>query len=274
MNQQSEMLAGLVISEATGQIHVIDPNLPELAVDLTASSIHRQNALYYLEEMHTARHFITRDDFDLAKSGSTHAPQSVRERRQQEMKRYRDLAEVEFIESTGNLAVVAAGHWDEKQLRLENKKEFNGKFMRKYGQASRYNSRKDEIARLRDDIEYMQTSSDLRQLIEVSLENKAENQKNGTDGSHAYLDDPTKLRVISGDPRTEYLPTQNREKTTVLTFLDYLDNPDYPLSVRDQLLEVFGKLRKLTEENSEIDPFRGPLSITFELIDYFKNAPG
>ena len=48
-----------------------------------------------------------------------------------------------------------------------------------------------------------------------------------------------KLQVILDDERAGFIPTTNLEKSLVLTYLSYLDNPDeFPLGPMNQLLEV------------------------------------
>lgn len=47
-----------------------------------------------------------------------------------------------------------------------------------------------------------------------------------------------KLILIAEDPRAGFIPTTNHEKNLVTTYLDYLDNPEFPLGPQNQLIEV------------------------------------
>src|SRR5690606_25709107 len=84
------------------------------------------------------------------------------------------------------------------------------------------------------------------------------NRKNGL-RPHApeAMDSTTeRLAAIKGDPRAGFYPKTNSEKVLVLSWLDYLDNPEKPLGIVNQLREVFVrsqgfKPRKTTAPESD-----------------------
>jgi hypothetical protein len=85
------------------------------------------------------------------------------------------------------------------------------------------------------------------------------------------------------------MPTTNREKNTVMTYLDYLDNPEYPLGITNQFFEVFIHQQRLDKPKHNDTPekraekrarnrdglhmaTRALESITYELGNYLHNA--
>ena len=83
-----------------------------------------------------------------------------------------------------------------------------------------------------------------------------------------------RLMSIKDDPRAGGLPTTRQETNMTISFLDYLDNPDYPFRVSNQFLEVFNRSQSLRRRarNEGLSSSRGPTSITHEIGDYLTNA--
>jgi hypothetical protein len=83
-----------------------------------------------------------------------------------------------------------------------------------------------------------------------------------------------RLQAIKEDPRAGYYPGSNLEKNLVIQFLDYLDNPDYPLQINSQFLEVFNnaQTQRRKPQNRDLDSTRGPVSIVYELGDFLRDA--
>lgn len=108
-----------------------------------------------------------------------------------------------------------------------------------------------------------------------SVANRAENKRphapETATADTEKLDTRARMRAILEDPRAGYFPASNREKTTVMAYLDYLDNPDYPLGITNQLLEVVVRQQKLPNGRAA-DGIRAMESIVWELGDYLADA--
>lgn len=82
-----------------------------------------------------------------------------------------------------------------------------------------------------------------------------------------------RLVAIREDPRAGFLPTTNREKNQVLTYLDYLDNPEYPFGAANQIFEVFIHQQRLKNDANGLDLAReASVSIPYEIGDYYQDA--
>lgn len=88
------------------------------------------------------------------------------------------------------------------------------------------------------------------------------------------LPSPDRLRAILEDPRARFIPMHNAEKNIVLAWLDYLDNPDYPLGVTNQLIDVANHQSKLFGHSKDPNksPDRAKESIIYEVADSLENA--
>jgi hypothetical protein len=80
-----------------------------------------------------------------------------------------------------------------------------------------------------------------------------------------------RLEVLQFDPRGGFRPSTRQELNTVVAYLDYLDNPEHPLGVSAQLLEVLVHQRK-PDGRTEVDGVRAVESITWEIGDYAIDA--
>lgn len=78
-----------------------------------------------------------------------------------------------------------------------------------------------------------------------------------------------RLLAIWEDPRAGYLPAHNREKNTILSWLDYFDNPTHPLGIGNQLLEVLVSQQK---RQTPLEGIRAMESITWEVGDTIADA--
>lgn len=99
--------------------------------------------------------------------------------------------------------------------------------------------------------------------------------------SDLTLDTQGRLQAIKEDVRAGFLPRSNSEKNLVITYLDYLDNLEYPLGVVDQLIEVWTGVQKyrIPEMDKPEPKYWGKLtarraveSIVWELADYYEDA--
>jgi|GEM_PF-2137493 len=92
-----------------------------------------------------------------------------------------------------------------------------------------------------------------------------------TDEDSKKLKYRNRLEVLRFDPRAGFLPTTRAELNTVVAYLDYLDNPDYPLGVTDQLFEVVSHQQKI-DGFAAAEGHRAAESITWEIGDHAIDA--
>jgi hypothetical protein len=86
------------------------------------------------------------------------------------------------------------------------------------------------------------------------------------------LDARARLHALNRDPRAGFLPASNNEKNKVMAFLDYLDNPDYPLGINNQLLEIFNHQARLDRPDNLEVARQAMVSIPYEIGDMLENG--
>lgn len=88
------------------------------------------------------------------------------------------------------------------------------------------------------------------------------------------LDTMGRLEALQNDPRAGFLPATHNEKNQVMAFLDYLDNPEYPLGINNQFFEIANhQEREKTKQRGAIPGgVRSVESIVHEFGDYFTQS--
>jgi hypothetical protein len=95
------------------------------------------------------------------------------------------------------------------------------------------------------------------------------------------LDTRSRMQAILGDDRAGFLPRSNGEKNIVLSYLDYLNNDDYPEGVPHQWFEVMTHVQKYRPPTADrpkpkryaaSDGIRAVESIVWQLADYYADA--
>ncbi len=119
------------------------------------------------------------------------------------------------------------------------------------------------IGRMRDNVRLLQDAETAKNRQEGLRPHSANNEDQ-------KLSSRQRLEAILQDPRAGFLPATNREKTTVISFLDYLDNPQFPMGANNQLFEVHRRRSK--EGMGEIHGVEAMRSIAYELTDYLHNS--
>ncbi|MHB1864814.1 MAG: hypothetical protein ACYCPS_01450 [Candidatus Saccharimonadales bacterium] len=260
-----------VIAEQYGQIITPDLDQSPFQVELDVRAGHLQNVITYLAALSRANGFIKHDTYQQAVGQRTATP-TMRQNVELSRPTYLRQAKVEFLRASGLSKLVAVGALTEAAKKDEAREMFES-FLAEYFGPRRY----DEAQAFR---RQLVATVDRIQEIKQTKNNRAEGLR-----PHRYkvlieyearrpgmLDTRKRLLAINGDPRAGFLPTTHREKNQVITFLDYLDNPRYPFGVNNQLIEVINKSERDKRKNPSIDSERGPLSITFEFIDYLNHS--
>ena len=270
----------IIVAAQSGQMRPVDfSNVSEATSEswptmpIVERNIHLQNAVTYLAAVSMRTGFIERDNADIA-ADRTHATPAMRQGVEARRAEFAKKARESFVRATGNEAMVAAGIKTEKELEPLNRQMFSDFIKRFYG-TRHYKEAQAYRRRL--------ISNNLAlELVDQTKTNRTQNLRPHAPAKKIKgeaklsvvetLDTPERLRVIVADPRAGFIPTTNREKNQVLTFLDYLDNPEFPFGVNNQFLEVFNHSQWVRRRNQDVDSSRGPVSIVYEFGDYLNNA--
>lgn len=81
-----------------------------------------------------------------------------------------------------------------------------------------------------------------------------------------------RLEALRDDKRAGFLPTTNNEKNYTLAFLDYLDNPEYPLGINNHMIGIFNHQARLDKPNRYDVARQAMASIPYEIGDSLENA--
>ena len=256
-----------VISDQAGQIVVRDFNPPaetDASVSIIERDLHLQNVITNLAAMSMRNGFLSFDG--PAETYGEHA-ERVRTSVKNQLKVYTAQAKHEFSQASGHTAMLDAGV-PEIQARGITRGLFSD-FAKKYYGSRHYKEAQALRHHLANHVEIMQGRAEVEPAVRPQQLPTAPEM--GPKPSLAFLNTQERLQAISADPRAAFLPATHREKNTVLTFLDYLDNPAYPRRTADQLIEVFRHQQKPQGAGSR-EGQRAVESISYELGDFLANA--
>lgn len=172
---------------------------------------------------------------------------------------------IRFSESRGRLQ--AAGQSTD-ELERQARRQWTI-FQARYRSPHRVQERNEYARSLRAEIHDFQSRTNRAAETRPHL-----NDRERTARQLPKLSSRERLVALQEDPRAGFLPTMNREKTLAMAWLDYLDNPEYPLGVTNQLLEVFNHQRHYRGNSQYGSALQGRTmaSILYEVHDYWINA--
>lgn len=181
--------------------------------------------------------------------GKVHASNLAKQASQHERNSRKSFSDAR---GTDQLIALAGDEAEVVEIRAEDSKDYL-KFIWGYGSEELNNPDRYPRKKLRTTIRtelarFVQWSaftttpdsktSSPRQKDKVAQKTNDESRENKGNTMDA-LTDQEKLQTIAEDERAGFIPTTNLEKSLVLTYLSYLDNPDeFPLGPMNQLLEV------------------------------------
>jgi hypothetical protein len=268
----------MIVASEEGHLQVRDfQSEATMSVDLIESTLHLENTIRIIGRisrnsgidpaMHTAEReriiaFYGERGADRVASG---AAAKIPEMQLQ--------AKWEFARAFGRFAMEDAGMDAEtaKQMTREEYELFDSEFAGPVKEPER----KAFLKKLKNRVLVIQQGVTLRNRTAGNRPHKrdAEIAAESTEDRPAFMPSvQDRLRALHEDERAGFLPSTHQEKNVVLSWLDYLDNPKYPLGVITQLGGVMGSQRKLREHNKSINQMRGILSIVYEVGDYYSNA--
>jgi len=167
-----------------------------------------------------------------------------------------------FAEADGLFQRLEDVKDDDERLALKNDtKQRYDLFVGEYYGPAKKDERKTYRARLLLEMSELtiRISEDNRDDTSVAEDTQALNTKG-------------RLLAILSDPRAGFLPGTNHEKNRIISSLDYLDNPEYPLGIANELFQIHNRQNREVGDNPEIGGERAKESIVYEMADYYENA--
>ena len=184
-------------------------------------------------------------------------------------------AKVSFARGTGHYALVDAEVEPMSETKRRTKKMFTN-FLGKYYGARNHQALQQYRSRLVKEVSFwtQEVESDVsvfnrEQGIRPHMVDKA--TEIGQDAEQ--LDTRERLEAILGDPRAGFIPTTNSEKNQIISWLDYLDDPQKELGIVHQLREVFVNAQRPARRSLGVAfGIRALESIAWEVGDYLHEA--
>lgn len=276
--RQAETL--FVIAEQTGQIAERSFEVQQFAaVDLVERGIRLQNTISCLAELNLLKGFVSSGKYSSYGTGAD----VIRERATAKIPELVRSAEEEFKHATGHYTMIAAGE-PEGQAKQITSRAYSD-FLLAYSRSKDYKAAQAYRRKLAKDVDSLQSyqwpevitdtasedqGGEVQQLASDTPETETTSQEIDQQDidQQSKLSNFEKLEVLRTDPRAGFLPTTNREKTTALTWLSYIDSPD---GVAQQLLEVFNGSQKY-DGIGRLEALRAVESIVYETADYAADA--
>ncbi len=261
----------LVVSQYSGQLEVRDfSDTPEddPSVSLIERDIHLQNVLSLLGQI------SLREGFQQA-AGSAHRVRlleqygdSLDETVQGSTEKRGELykqAKWEFARAYG---LAPGSEAAEKKQASESFMAFRGHFAHQTNANRRFEFRK----RLERQVKDMQLLETIKNREAGVRPHQA--SRKPAESKLPKLSTQDRLVALTVDPRAGFLPATHREKNQVMAFLDYLDNPEHPLGINNQFIEIFNHQEREKQKQDGAIPggARSIESIVYELGDYLTQS--
>ncbi len=240
------------ISEQTGQIVSHDfSDSHELVVPLNERSVHLQNSITYLAHMSMLKGFLSYEGIAEREYGER--AESVRQSVADRVPAVLLDAKKEFAAAVGYYDMIETGEDRQKTKRLT--RGMFSDFLKKYYGSRNYEAAQDYRRQLTANLDPQQNPRPVeeeapRVVREIGPDEKLTNHE--------------KLEVLLTDPNAGFLPATNREKTTALTLLSYVNSS---LGTNQQRLEIFNNA-----ERNGGHGIRAIESVMYESGDYVANA--
>lgn len=255
--------SAIVINDRSGQTVIRDFNTPVGAIpnSLVEHDIHLQNVLNLYSAVNSLGGFLgqagvtrTFENYDVA---------GARANRDAMLK----TSELEFQRAFGLFAIEAYGRANMTVV-SEWCYASHNRFRALFSHASQAPVRARMYDFLRERVTATQTTTtELNRELGVrkhapTLKVKVPEQ----------LGTPARLTALRDDNRAGFLPATNNEKNYTLAFLDYLDNPDYPLGINNQMMEIFNHQTRLGRPDRYEVARQAMASVPYELGDALENS--
>lgn len=261
-----------VIAKQSGQLATRNVNeQPDvLAVPLIEHYIHLQNTISALAELSLARGFISSAE-PSERSYGEEVASTVRDSVTHKIPGIVASAESEFAKAAGSDLMIEMGEDETKVKRLQ--REMYSKFLIKY----RFPKNAQAAVAYRNDLVKRVNFLKVAPERKVDIPQILKSTDTEAPNSDSYFvpdkmpETHDRIRAIYEDNRAGFLPYTHLEKNTVLTYLDYIDSPEYVRGVSNQLLEVFHHQQKKYGSGMK-EGRRAIESIVYEVGDFLTNA--
>lgn len=264
----------MAVSPGVDHVSVRDFNEDSSSVSLIDHHLQQLNALSLFGAINQREGFIKQREGAEARYGERAA--AALEGAKQNRDALEAQARDEFYRSIGLFAVEETVEMipgtNIAEYRSDAQRRWNI-FQARYRGAHHVLERNAYGRRLRDEITMLQSQHNRTEGIRPHMPDKERAEQPGHHQLPPKLPTRERLQAIHEDPRAGFLPTTNEEKNTVLAWLDYLDNPKYPLGVNNQLLEIYNKHQRNSKNPAHREHAkRAMLSIPHEVYDFWSNA--
>ncbi len=279
----------LVVAERSGQMVAREFNIePDEWQNSLEANLHLQNALSGLLKINLLRPFVDIDEIIETRYAdrTDEGRDEIREHSAAKLEVVTKSTKTEFAHAIGHFARISAGE-DPESVKAESRRKFSD-FAKKYSGASNnkraHQLRQSLVQKVREMLSNDRPEVEAR-VTEFNRENglRPHALKLEKKGEKIIkltpLETRERLLAVQGDPRAGFIPKTNHAKNVVISWLDYLDNPEFPRGIRNQLSEVFTHNQRMIESeeqywqtgNTEM-ALRGLESITWEVGDHAIDA--
>lgn len=258
--KQEETL--FVVAEQTGQVVPVDFDISNASVSWEERNVRLQNVVTLLAHKSMLEGFVS---FEVpARSSYGERAAVVREVARSQVQQLTLDAKNEFAVAAGHFSLLDSGY-KKTEVQAMTRNLFSD-FLKKYYGPKHYKTAQAYRRKLSNDVNLIHSQPEEPELQLPSDEGLL---------SGTVLNNYEKLQAIINDERAGFLPATNREKTQILTLLDYLDKKG---GVANQLIEVFKKSQGFILSDGVVrtagvrEGKRAIESIVYELGDYAGNA--
>lgn len=270
-----EQDALIIANPESGQFTVHDFEANGV-VDLTESRLHLLNTLALFGAINQRENFY-RYQKSVAQERYGENADRVLEGAKRNSQEMALLAQEEFYRAIGRDVVIAASEQDYPEFDFsayerDAKRQwtsFQARYRREVHSSARHELMKSLRAGVLIDVSQDHRENESRPFI-GNKEQKVARKSDGQE--YPLLSSRERLQALQDDPRAGFLPKNDREKIKCYTYLDYLDNPKYPLGISNQFIEIFIHQQKGRNIEKLATAQRSVVSVTHELHDHWQDA--
>lgn len=260
----------------TTEMHMHDFATDAPLVSLAEHRLQQLNVLNIFSTIHEKEWMLKNPEAIARQYPKNHA--KVLEATAEQRKNLEIEAKAEFFRSLGYYAVQDSGRAGDMTPYVKDAERRWTIFQAKFRSVRKAPARYAEIDRLLVELKGFnddRTSYNREHGLRPHAPNKARVRRSTEDKKPALrnLTSRERLVAVQEDPRAGFLPANNDEKNKVLMYLDYLDNPLYPLGINNQFFEVFTHQQHLKNKPNGLElAQQAMVSIPYELGDHLINS--
>lgn len=265
----------IIANPESGQFAVHDFEASGV-VDLTESRLHLLNTLALFGAINQRENFYRYQSSVAQQRYGENAPQVLEgaKRNGQEMAQE---AQEEFYRAIGRNLVMASAPEDYPEFDFEaygrDAKRQWTTFQARYRREAHSSARHELMKALRSGIMLDVSGAHRDAEVRPYISKKDQKRDRTSDGrEYPLLSSRERLQALQDDPRAGFLPKNDREKIKCFTYLDYLDNPEYPLGISNQFIEIFIHQQKGRKIEKLATAQRSVVSVTHELHDHWRDS--